>query len=517
MLTLKFGRMTPGAIKQAVVVFADKGQKLVGGGVVADKALKGAVKRSFRAARFSGAAGEFHHLTPGEAVNHVLAVGAGKAAGMERRDWWKAGLGIGKQLDALGVREAVVALGEIGDAANQVEAAEALVEGVHMACYRFDGFKSEVRPRQQVRLAKLTVLTGGSAAMKLNAGAAALQALLEGTDLTRDCGNTPPNVANPEFLADQARKLEKLGVKVTVLDEKDLKKLGMNLILAVGGNAEPKDQPRLVLMEYRGAGKTDELTALVGKGICFDTGGYNIKPGDSMHGMKFDMSGAGTVLGTMRALAARKAKVNVIGVMTCAMNMIAGQPFVVDAIYKSYKGVMVEIGNTDAEGRLVLADALAYAIEKYAPARVINLATLTGAMMVALGGAYAGMFSNNDTLSNRLHKAGEATGERVWRMPLEKGYLSKSAVADIYTIGPRWGGSMSAAEFLWKFVENVPWAHLDIAGTANIDRGVPGAPKELSGASGWGVRLLTRLIEGEFGAATETAVPRRRGRPRKAA
>ncbi|HEX2858998.1 MAG TPA: leucyl aminopeptidase [Alphaproteobacteria bacterium] len=520
MFSLKFGRITPLAMKKNVIVFAENGQKLLGGGAILDKVCKGGIKKSFRAGRFTGGAGELTRTVMGEL--NVIVGGVGKAKGMERKNWWKAGMGLGRQIDALGWREATIALGDVGTVEEQVAAGSALAEGVQMAMYRFEQYRSELKAHQRGKFEKLTVLVGGTAANRLNAGSRNIENLLDSVDVTRNAGNTPPNVANPQFLADEALKLEKLGVKVTVIDEKEMKKLGLNLILAVGGNAEAKDQPRLVIMEYNGGGKNAECTALVGKGICFDTGGYNIKVGGFMGGMKFDMSGAGAVLGTIRSLATRKSKVNVVGVMTCAMNMIAGQAFVPDSIYKSYKGVMVEIGNTDAEGRLVLADAVAYTIEKYQPARLIDLATLTGACMVALGGAYAGLFSNNQSLAKQLRDAGERTGERLWRLPLEKGYLNKSSVADISNDSMRYGGATAGAEFIWKFVDKTPWAHLDIAGVANVEKGVPGAHGELSGASGFGVRLLTSLLEDTFGGAPEVAKVAvvktgKRGRPRKAA
>jgi leucyl aminopeptidase len=518
MFALKFGRITPLAMKKNIVVFAENGQKLLGGGEVLNKARKNAVKKSFRAGRFTGGAGEFFRTVIGG--DNVLVHGVGKLKAMERRDWWKAGMAIARQIDAQGWREVTIALGDVGDVAAQVDAGSALAEGVQMSLYRFEDFKTNIKPHQQVKLQKLTVLVGGTAANKLTAGEKLMESMLGGVDLTRNCGNTPPNVATPQFMADEALKLEKLGVKVTVIDEKEMKKLGLNLILAVGCNASPENQPRLVLMEYNGAGKGAEKTALVGKGICYDTGGYDLKLSGAQKGMKFDMSGAGAVLGTMKSIASRKSRVNVVGVLTLAMNMVSGIPFVTDSIYKSYKGLMVEIGNTDAEGRLVLADAIAYTIEKHEPARLINLATLTGACMISLGGAYAGLFGNDEHLARLIKSAGEYTGERLWRLPIEKGYLTPSAVADTYTVGSRYGGAMSAAEFLQKFVGNTSWAHLDIAGTANSEKGVPGAHSELNGATGWGVRMLTHLLESNFAEAAPAARVIRtgkRGRPRKVA
>ena len=517
--TLSAQRLTPNSAKRTVVVFAEKGAKLTEAAQIVDEALGGFIKQSIKQTRYQGGAGETMRLTVGGgAIRTVLVMGVGKLSG-NRMAWWNTGLATGKALDAMGVKDACIAMGELEDDATTA-CGEAFIEGVHMAMYRYDTFKTEQKDHEKPRFEELTMLTSTRSARQLEEAWPNIQKLLAGNDLTRTAANTPPNIANPQFMADEAKKLEKLGVKVEVFDEKQLKKMGCNLILAVGGSAAEADQPRLVIMHYQGAGKNAPTHAIVGKGIMFDTGGYNVKPGNSMRGMKFDMSGAAAVLGAMHSIAARKAKVNVVGVMTCAMNMIGTNPFVMDSVYKAYNGINVEIGHTDAEGRLVLADAIAYTVEKYQPAHVVNLATLTGACMVALGAKYAGLFTNKDALGNALKKAGDQVGEQLWELPSDDAYQSKSEVADICNDSAGgWGGASVGATFIKKFVGKTPWAHLDIAGTANAEK-ITGGNKYLSGGTGFGQRLLVNWLESLQGATAEGDAPvgkKRRGRPAKAA
>jgi leucyl aminopeptidase len=520
MFDVKTGRLTPRAAKRAVIAFTGARLRYTAAAKVIDGQTGGELSRSLKGTRFDGNAGEMHRLTTSKnGLTQVLLVGLGKTSAMERRDWWKTGMALGRQLDAMGLKDATLALGDTDGPASAADAALALVEGMHMAMYRFEDFKTEKKPEHAARFAKLTILTTAPAAKAVKAALPKLEGLLAGVDLTRTVANMPPNICNPQYMADEAKKLEKGGLKVEVFDEKQLARMGCNLLLAVGGSAAPADQPRLVVIKYEGAGKGVPYTAIVGKGVCFDTGGYNVKPGASMRGMKFDMSGAAAVLGTMRALSARKAKVNVVGVMICAMNMIGTTPFVMDSVYKAYNGLMVEIGHTDAEGRLCLADAVAYTIDKYQPVELVDLATLTGACMIALGAAYAGLFSTKDSLANALTRAGDETGERLWRLPADDLYMSKSQVADICNDSAGgWGGASVGATFVKKFVGKTAWAHLDIAGTANAEK-ITGGNKFLTGATGFGVRLLTNWLEGHRTLADESGnpAPRRRGRPPLAA
>jgi leucyl aminopeptidase len=510
MFALEAARLTSKSAKRTVVVFAENKGRLTPAAQIVDEGLDGLIRSTLRTSRYQGGAGEFTRVTvQNNPISQVIVAGLGKGAD-DRRDYWKSGLAIGKQLDALGVKEATLALGELDSAESAFNAACALIEGIHMALYRFEQFK-EVKEHNQSRFERLVIHTSTRTARMLEEETPRLTALLNATDVTRTAVNLPPNIANPEYMADQARKLEKLGVKVEVIDEKQMKKLGMNLILAVGGNAAPEDQPRLVLMHWNGGSKGEAPQAIVGKGVMFDTGGYNIKINASMGGMKFDMAGAGAVLGTMEALARRKAPINVVGVMACAMNMIGQVSFLPDSIYKSYKGLFVEIGNTDAEGRLVLADAIAYTIEKHQPEQLVDLATLTGACMAALGGAYAGLFSTSNSLANALSKAGDEVGERLWRMPVDDFYAAPTDVADVNNNGSPYGGASTGAVFIKRFADKTPWAHLDIAGVANVEK-IPGGQKELGHATGFGVRLLVNWLEAMAAAAAAPAT--RRGRPR---
>jgi leucyl aminopeptidase len=269
----------------------------------------------------------------------------------------------------------------------------------------------------------------------------------------------------------------------------------MNLILAVGAGAAKEHPPCLIVMKYRGAGKEATFRAVVGKGVTFDTGGYNLKPTGSMETMKSDMAGGGAVIGLMKALAARKSRANVIGVCGCVVNMVSDRAYLPGTILKSYKGLTVEVGNTDAEGRLVLADAIAYVMDTEKPHELIDLATLTGSCMVALGGQYAGLFSNDDRLAEALLESGRKTGERLWRMPIDDAYAAKPQLADLNNDGKRYGGASTAAVFLKRFAGDVPWAHLDIAGVALTEKiSEPFLP--VKGATGFGVRLLVDYLEG---------------------
>jgi leucyl aminopeptidase len=319
----------------------------------------------------------------------------------------------------------------------------------------------------------------------------ARDAVAEGVIMARDLINEPANVLYPEEFARRAGALKKAGVAVEVLDVAAMKKLGMNALLGVGQGSR-KDS-RMVIMRWNGGKKGTPPIAFIGKGVCFDTGGISIKPAAGMEDMKGDMAGAACVVGLMHALASRRARVNAVGAIGLVENMPDGNAQRPGDIVKTMNGQTIEIINTDAEGRLVLADVLHYVNTRHKPRCMIDLATLTGAIIVALGQEYAGMFSNDDRLCDRLAKAGQATGERVWRMPLGPEYdkLIDSKFADMKNTGGRWGGSITAAQLLARFVDKTPWAHLDIAGTA---LGSPQTDINKSWSSGWGVRLLNQLV-----------------------
>lgn len=320
-----------------------------------------------------------------------------------------------------------------------------------------------------------------------------LKAVANGVNIARELVNEPPNILGPVELAEKTKALEKLGVDIEILDVKDMEKLGMGSLLCVGqGSARPS---RMAVMIWNGAkgSKKQKPVCFVGKGVIFDTGGISIKPAAGMEDMKGDMGGAAAVVGVMHALAERKANVNAVGLIGCVENMPSGNAVRPGDIVTSMSGQTIEIINTDAEGRLVLADVLWYAQEKFKPKLIINLATLTGAIMIALGKEFAGMFANDDKLADELSQASRVTGEKIWRMPLDKAFdkAMDSRFADMKNAGGRWGGSCTAAAFLQRFIKDTPWCHLDVAGTA-----MDGAKTDFntSWGSGWGVRLLDRFV-----------------------
>jgi leucyl aminopeptidase len=372
--------------------------------------------------------------------------------------------------------------------ANQV--AE-LALGARLRAYVFDLYKTK-RKDDDARADKIEVNFGCAGPAAVEKAWAKASAIADSVVFARDLVNEPANVLYPGEFARRVTGLSKLGVTVEVLDVPAMRKLGMGALLGVGQGSV--HESRLVVMRWNGGKRGSEPVAFIGKGVCFDTGGISIKPAAGMEDMKGDMAGAACVVGLMRGLAARKAKVNAVGAIGLVENMPDGKAQRPGDIVKTMSGQTIEIINTDAEGRLVLADVLHYVNKRFKPKFMVNLATLTGAIIVALGQEYAGMFSNDDKLSERLTKCGEAIGERVWRMPLGPEYdkMIDSKFADMKNTGGRWGGAITAAQLLQRFVGKTPWAHLDIAGTA---MGSPQTEINKSWASGWGVRLLDHLVE----------------------
>ncbi len=364
------------------------------------------------------------------------------------------------------------------------------LHGFRLKSYIFDKYKS----KKDKRNISISVLGKNIPSVK---DQISFKAIEDGTFLTRDLVSEPGNVLHPDEYAKRLKSLNKIGLKVNILDEKKLKKLGMNTLLGVGQGSIRGSY--LVTMEWNGLKKKSKPLAFVGKGVCFDTGGISLKPAKFMEDMTYDMAGSAVVVGLMKSLALRKAKVNAVGVVGLVENMPGGNAQRPGDIVKSYSGKTVEILNTDAEGRLVLADALTYTEEKFKPKFIVDLATLTGAIIVSLGSEYAGLFSNNDNLSNQLINSGEKVEEKVWRMPLNKNFdkLIDSKNADMQNINYVGGaGSTTAAQFLQRFILNkTPWAHLDIAGMAFSKYG--GALNS-GGATGYGVRLLNKLIEDHY-------------------
>src|SRR6202790_66416 len=478
------------AARGILVVFCDDSLKF---GAATRKALGAAanlVKHAAETSGFKGKSGStLDILAPqGLKVSRLIVVGAGKLSAIKDNDYLKLGGAAAGKLRA--GNDAVTIIAELPDAAMQPDQAAAVAAGVRLRAYKIDRYKTRRKDGEDARLRADVSLAVDDVAAARKAFARS-DHIVDGVILARELVNEPPNVLYPVEFARRASQLRKLGVEVEVLDVKAMTKLGMGALLGV---AQGSTQPgRTVIMRWNGGKRGDQPVAFVGKGVCFDTGGISIKGAASMEDMKGDMGGAACVVGLMHALAARKAKVNAVGAIGLVENMPDGNAQRPGDIVTSMSGQTIEIINTDAEGRLVLADVLWYVAKKFKPKFMVDLATLTGAIMVALGTEYAGLFSNNDELSERLTKVGLATGERVWRMPLGPEYDKQidSQFADVKNTGTRNGGSITAAQFLQRFVDDTPWAHLDIAGTA---MGAPKSDINQSWASGFGVRLLERLV-----------------------
>jgi leucyl aminopeptidase len=422
----------------------------------------------------------------------LVLVGVGKAAERAKIDWIAAGGAAAGRLKG-GAASIVCALG--AEPLTSAEAADVAL-GMRLRSYSFEKYKTKKKEKdgEEDRSSDVSLLVADPSAVK--AALKTRTALAEGVALARELVNEPPNVLYPETFAKRAKALTDVGVDVEVLGEKELKKIGMRALLGVGQGSHNESQ--VVIMRWMGAKNPKaQPVAFIGKGVTFDTGGISIKPAGGMEDMKGDMAGAACVTGLMHALAARKAKVNAIGVIGLVENMPDGKAQRPGDIVTSLSGQTIEIINTDAEGRLVLADVLWHVQSQFKPRFMIDLATLTGAILVALGQERAGLFSNNDELAQRLTAAGEATGERVWRMPLDPVYdkMMDSKFADVKNSGGRYAGSITAAQFLQRFVNDCPWAHLDVAGTA---MGAKDSETNRSWGPGWGVRLLDRLVADHY-------------------
>jgi leucyl aminopeptidase len=448
------------------------------------------VKRAAAAGQFKGKEGAVLDILAPEGIKiqRLIVVGVGKGAELKDKDFLKFGGALAGKLNS--ASEAVTVQAELPDGAMTPDQVSALAAGIRLRAYRFDRYKTKKKDEDGELTAAISIAVADVAAAKK--AFAPRSNITDGVMMARDLVNEPPNILYPEEFAKRAAAaMRKLDVEVDVLDTAAMKKLGMGALLGV---AQGSERPgRTVVMRYNGGKRGEQPVAFIGKGVCFDTGGISIKGAASMEDMKGDMGGAACVVGLMQALAARKAKVNVIGAIGLVENMPDGNAQRPGDIVTSMSGQTIEIINTDAEGRLVLADVLWYVATKYKPKFMIDLATLTGAIMVALGTEHAGLFSNNDELADRLIKAGQETGEKVWRMPLGPEYdkLIDSQFADMKNTGSRHGGSITAAQFLQRFVNDIPWAHLDIAGTA---MGAPKSEINQSWGSGYGVRLLDRLV-----------------------
>ncbi|SEQ06681.1 leucyl aminopeptidase [Faunimonas pinastri] len=452
------------------------------------------VKRAAVASKFTGnALKTLQLLAPGDGgIDRLVAIGIGEPSAAKPVEWLKLG----------GVIAGTFSTGDLtlvlerpdGEAITAEQAAEVAL-GFAMRAYSFDLYKTKKKDEDETSGARTVTIAladpdAAGAAWTVSAEMA------RSVYLARDLVNEPSNILGPVEFADRLAALSEVGLQVEVLDENALAKEKMGALLGVAqGSVRPA---RVVVMRWNGGASGEKPVAFVGKGVVFDTGGISIKPAAGMEDMKGDMGGAAAVSGVMRALAARKAKVNAVGIVGLVENMPDGNAQRPGDIVTSRSGQTIEVINTDAEGRLVLADILDYIQDVVQPVAIVDLATLTGAIIVALGNFYAGMFSNDDALSEDLARAGRITGEKLWRLPIGPEYdkLIDSKFADMKNVGPRWGGSIAAAEFLHRFIKNeTPWAHLDIAGTA---MGSPADEVNTSWASGFGVRLLDQYVRDRF-------------------
>ena len=455
-----------------------------------DAAALDLVKAAARASRFAGETASLVETFIAEAggARRILLIGTG--AGGES-DYERAGGALTARLLTSGVESVSV---DFASAGATPKAAARFAAAAAQRGWRHDIYRTKLSDKAKPTLTSI-VLHGtpdGTAAVWSKH-----KAITEGLELTRTLVAEPPNVIYPEsFVAKVLAEVEELGLDVTVLGEAEMRELGMGALLGVSqGSAK---QAQLLALKWSGAGAGDPALALVGKGVTFDSGGISLKPGPGMEDMKWDMGGAGAVVGAMKALATRKAKANVIGVCGLVENMPDGDAIRPGDVLTSMSGQTIEILNTDAEGRLVLCDAITWVQRTHRPKTIVDLATLTGAIIISLGNEHAGCFSNDDTLADQLLAAGKASGDHLWRFPLGDAYnkLIDSPIADMKNVGPRGGGSITAAQFIQRFVETgVKWAHLDIAGMVWADKAGPTFDK---GATGFGVRLLDRFVADNF-------------------
>ena len=488
--------------KGTLVVFASQDKKKKETPVLSstakglDDKMKGTLSKAIKVSGFKGAKGSMTMvLAPdGLSISRLIILGTGKGAELTPYDYSVMGSSIIAKLLTSGETDITIAFDTPENSAvDTVEASARVAEGVRLKSYRFDKYRTKEPKSKKPTVKKVTITLDKhkESAKRF----AVLDAIASGVLLTRDLVSEPANILNPVSFAKRIKDLESDGIKVTTLGEAAMAKLGMGSLLSVGQGSAHESQ--LVIMQWNGGSKGEAPLAFVGKGVTFDTGGISLKPGAGMEQMKWDMGGAGTVVGLMKALAARKAKVNVVAIVGLVENMPSSTASRPGDVVTSMSGQTIEILNTDAEGRLVLADALWYCQDKYKPKFMIDLATLTGAIIVSLGKEHAGIFTDDDKLANALSKAGAETGDKVWRLPLHKNYdkLIDCDIADMKNIGGSGAGSITAAQFLKRFTNDIPWVHMDVAGTVWSDKDMPLSAK---GGTGYGVKLLDHFISENY-------------------
>lgn len=488
-MKVEFSALRP-ATSDAIAVLVNKGG--LAGGVIAGFSVEDAalLKLVAAAQRFEGEAGSIaeHFVAINGTTRRVLLAGTGTQSPV---DCEKAGAALTARLLTSGEAGLII---DLTGTALTTEARNRLISGAVLRAWRHDVYRTKLAEKQRPSLHNLTIV---GAPAEAEAEWAAPAAIIKGVEFTRGLVTEPANIIYPESFVTQCEAVSALGVTIKVLDEHEMAALGMGALLGVAqGSARP---PRLLVMEYDGThGAQTKPVALVGKGVTFDTGGISLKPPGGMEDMKWDMGGAGAVAGAMMALAGRKAKAHVVGACGLVENMPDGKAQRPGDVVTSMSGQTIEVINTDAEGRLVLCDAITWVQQVYQPEVIVDLATLTGAIIISLGHEHGGLFSNDDGLAAQLTAAGAAVGDPLWRFPLSPAYdkLIDSPIADIKNVGPREGGSITAAQFIQRFVnEGVKWAHLDIAGMVWASK--PGAVWD-KGATGFGVRLLDRFIADNF-------------------
>jgi leucyl aminopeptidase len=480
--------------KGAIAVGVAEDRKLGRAAATLDQRSGGAIRRALAGAKFEGKLGQLLEIPGPSGVPHarIVLYGVGKPADMIAGKAEDLGGGLFAQLSASpDTAAAIVVDPGAGLAAPQVAAHMAY--GARLRAYRFDKYRTKQKKEDLPKLANIVVMVDDSAAARR--AFAPLDKVAEAIHFARDLVAEPPNVVYPESMAARVRTLAKLGLTIEVLGVKEMRKLSMGALLGVAQGST--NEPRVVVMRWNGAARAKAPIAFIGKGVTFDSGGLSLKTSKGMEDMKWDMAGSAAVVGTMAALAGRRAKTNAVGIVGLVENMPSGTAQRPGDVVTSMSGQTIEVLNTDAEGRLVLADVLWYCLDRFKPAAMIDLATLTGAIITSLGHENAGLFCNDDALSDGLTKAGKSVGEPVWRMPLGDAYDKQinSDIADMKNIGEGNAGSIIGAQFLKRFVNDVPWAHLDIAGVAWSKKDAPTVPK---GATGWGIRLLDRLVRDRY-------------------
>jgi leucyl aminopeptidase len=484
-------------VADAIIVYAFESVELSGTTQAVDQALEGAISALFEGRDFNGKSGQVVVLYPrGFAARRVIIIGLGNRDGFTAEAIRRATAQAILKARDLKVKTVAVTPLEIINIST-AQSAEATVEGALLAAYQYHGQKSGDAPEALPEM--LTLVIDAGEQDEVARGMEAGKAIADGVALARDLVNMPPNICTPAYMADAARSAaQAVGLKIDVLERKQMEALGMGALLGVAQGSDTP--PRFIIMEHN-ADKAAELDTivLVGKGVTFDTGGYSLKERDGMVGMKADMAGGAAVIGALRAVGALDVPLHVVGLVPAADNMVSGHAYRPQDVLKASNGVTIEIISTDAEGRLLLADALVFA-SRYKPAAVIDIATLTGACVVALGTVAAGVFCNNDRLRDELLAAANHTGEKIWPLPMFAEYdkAIESQTADVKNSGGRYGGASTAAAFLKHFVDYPAWAHIDMAGLAGIDS-LSGSSSDnpyipAKGATGYGVRLLTDFV-----------------------